>query len=61
METRMIVFIIFCVAEVFGLIADGYFISNDNRYETPGAVGCAIIKKMTDRAIFSCIVYLLFM
>ena len=58
METRMIAFIIFCIAEVIGLIVEGYLILNDNRYETPVST---IIKKMTDRAIFSCIVYLLFM
>ena len=58
MEIRMIVFIIFCVAEVIGVIAEGYLILDDNRYENPIST---IIKKMTDRAIFSCIVYLLFM
>jgi hypothetical protein len=58
MTTRIIVFIIFCIAEVIGLIAEGYLILDDNRYETPVST---IIKKMTDRAIFSCIVYLLFM
>jgi hypothetical protein len=58
MTTRIIVFIIFCIAEVIGLIAEGYLILDDNRYETPVST---IIKKMTDRAIFSCIIYLLFM
>ena len=61
MEARMIVFIIFCIAEGLGLVADGYFMLCDNKYETLAEVGCAIIKKMTDRAIFSCIVYLFFM
>jgi hypothetical protein len=61
MKTRMIVFIIFCVAEGIGLIVKGILMWDNDKYDSYAEVILVLIEKLTDRVIFSCIVYLFFM
>ena len=61
METRMIVFIIFCVAEGVSLIPKGILMWDDDKYNSYAEVILVLIEKLMNRVIFSCIIYLLFM